>query len=162
MTLKKTLTHYIYGSGEHGCLYDNGPFAAETLQDAVDSLAETFELGRTRKARLFADRYLALSPKDGAAYCDISECTCARPWEHNEDQGPEDWPDYPQPITCNQCELLAINGIACHETGCPNTGSRWDAESREWIKQRKCFDCGCTVDADESCCSGEPSDTEEN
>jgi hypothetical protein len=21
---------------------------------------------------------------------------------------------------CSQCEVLVINGIACHETGCPN------------------------------------------
>ena len=58
-------------------------------------------------------------------------------------------------VTCPQCELLAINGVACHETGCPNMGARWDAESGEWIKQRKCFDCGCTVDADDECCNGE-------
>jgi hypothetical protein len=23
-------------------------------------------------------------------------------------------------IKCSQCQMLAINGIACHETGCPN------------------------------------------
>ena len=23
-------------------------------------------------------------------------------------------------LGCSQCEALAINGIACHETGCPN------------------------------------------
>ena len=22
---------------------------------------------------------------------------------------------------CSQCEALVINGMACHETGCPNT-----------------------------------------
>lgn len=22
---------------------------------------------------------------------------------------------------CTQCEMLSINGLACHETGCPNT-----------------------------------------
>jgi hypothetical protein len=24
---------------------------------------------------------------------------------------------------CDQCEYLVINGIGCHETGCPNQGS---------------------------------------
>lgn len=24
-------------------------------------------------------------------------------------------------VGCSQCEALVINGIACHETGCPNT-----------------------------------------
>lgn len=23
-------------------------------------------------------------------------------------------------VRCSQCESLVINGIACHETGCPN------------------------------------------
>ncbi len=58
-------------------------------------------------------------------------------------------------VKCARCQMLSINGIACHETGCPNMGARWDAESGEWIKQRKCFDCGCTVDADDECCNGE-------
>ena len=22
---------------------------------------------------------------------------------------------------CDQCEVLSINGLACHETGCPNS-----------------------------------------
>ena len=58
-------------------------------------------------------------------------------------------------VSCNQCEALMINGVFCHETGCPNTKACYDEESGEWIKQRKCFDCGCTVDADESCCGGD-------
>jgi hypothetical protein len=24
-------------------------------------------------------------------------------------------------VRCSQCEALAINGVPCHETGCPNT-----------------------------------------
>ena len=23
--------------------------------------------------------------------------------------------------SCNQCQALVINGVYCHETGCPNT-----------------------------------------
>lgn len=58
-------------------------------------------------------------------------------------------------IKCNQCEALMINGVFCHETGCPNTKARYDAESGEWIKQRTCFECGCICDADDPCCSGD-------
>ena len=54
-------------------------------------------------------------------------------------------------MRCDQCEALMINGVFCHETGCPNTNSRFD--DGVWIKQRECFDCGCTVDADDPCCS---------
>lgn len=58
-------------------------------------------------------------------------------------------------MRCDQCEMLSINGVPCHETGCPNMNARWDGE--EWIRQRECFTCGCTVDADlpgyPSCCA---------
>jgi len=27
-------------------------------------------------------------------------------------------------VRCSQCEALVINGIACHETGCPNSRKR--------------------------------------
>lgn len=55
---------------------------------------------------------------------------------------------------CNQCEACMINGVFCHETGCPNRDSRYDVDSGEWIKQRKCFECGCLVDLDDQCCNG--------
>jgi hypothetical protein len=31
--------------------------------------------------------------------------------------------------------------------------SRFDEESGEWVRQRKCFDCGCMVDVEDACCS---------
>jgi hypothetical protein len=58
-------------------------------------------------------------------------------------------------MRCDQCEAAMINGVFCHETGCPNRNSRYDAETDTWIKQRKCFDCGCMVNADDPCCSVE-------
>ncbi len=33
---------------------------------------------------------------------------------------------------CDQCEAVSINGMACHESGCPNT----------WRNPRKCTACG--------------------
>ena len=35
---------------------------------------------------------------------------------------------------CDQCEVVMINGVRCHETGCP---SAWRDETRE------CSHCGC-------------------
>jgi hypothetical protein len=61
-------------------------------------------------------------------------------------------------IKCDDCVALMINGVFCHETGCRNTNSRYDADSETWVKQRVCFDCGCTVDADDPCCSAQPDD----
>jgi hypothetical protein len=61
--------------------------------------------------------------------------------------------DWYRRVSCDQCQMLAINGVACHETGCPNMGARWDRENQVWVKQRKCFDCGYMVDLDDMCCS---------
>lgn len=34
---------------------------------------------------------------------------------------------------CNSCQMIRINGIVCHETGCPDA---WEDEVRE------CLECG--------------------
>ena len=68
--------HYIAGSGSHGCLYDNCE-VYQSHKDAVNSLADTFELGRTRKTKLRKESYLELGPNDGADYCEITECDTA-------------------------------------------------------------------------------------
>ena len=82
--------HFIAMSGSHGCLPDFVQ-GYVTKREAVDSLADMFELGRTRKAALSHDSYLELSPgRNGADYCEVVECNCAKPWEHGEDE-PEDW-----------------------------------------------------------------------
>jgi hypothetical protein len=64
-------------------------------------------------------------------------------------------------VSCDQCQMLSINGVPCHETGCPNINARFDSNTGQWTKQRKCFDCGCTVDANDPCCSV-PMEEEEN
>lgn len=41
---------------------------------------------------------------------------------------------------CDSCQLMSINGIVCHETGCPD----------EWMDvKRKCDDCGCDFEPQE-------------
>lgn len=59
-------------------------------------------------------------------------------------------------MKCNECEMVSIDGIPCHESGCPNSSARWDGD--DWIQQRKCFTCGYTVDRDDDCCDAEESD----
>jgi hypothetical protein len=36
--------------------------------------------------------------------------------------------------------MLMIQGIACHETGCPDA-------------PRECFECGCMVERGAECCA---------
>lgn len=53
------------------------------------------------------------------------------------------------PHRCDSCEMLSINGLACHETGCPEA----------WVEPRECRECGSTFtpehrhqqECDESC-----------
>jgi hypothetical protein len=60
-------------------------------------------------------------------------------------------------IRCDQCEMLSINGLACHETGCPNQRKTW-VPDRGWVRFSKCFECGCGVELGESCDCQEPPD----
>lgn len=52
-------------------------------------------------------------------------------------------------MRCNQCEALMINGIYCHEIGCPNKGAR--VIDGEWVKYFQCRECGCDARADTGC-----------
>ena len=54
-------------------------------------------------------------------------------------------------MRCNQCEMLSINGIPCHETGCPNARKTWDKEREDWILYVDCFDCGYPVEVGTVC-----------
>ena len=57
-------------------------------------------------------------------------------------------------VKCDQCNLLMIQHVLCHETGCPNSGARWEDEI--WVKYRKCFYCGYDYPEGETCdCTSE-------
>ena len=50
---------------------------------------------------------------------------------------------------CQSCEALSINGMVCHESGCPDA---WKDQIRE------CKECGCEFIPEEryqDCCSAE-------
>lgn len=74
-------THWVYGSGSPGCLYDNGPNYAESKRDAINALAFTFDhLGSNAIRRMRSDlhRYgLHYFGKDaaeaGAGFCEVSK-----------------------------------------------------------------------------------------
>lgn len=52
-------------------------------------------------------------------------------------------------ITCDQCNPMMINGVFCHETGCPN--SKKTFIDGEWVTMVKCFECGYEVPEGETC-----------
>ena len=45
-------------------------------------------------------------------------------------------------VRCSQCEAMVINGVACHERGCPNeTHECFECETLIPKRQRYCEDC---------------------
>lgn len=77
-----TSTHYVAMSGAHGCLPDFCT-SCESHTQAVDVLADLFELGRNRRRDLASSDYLELRPnRDGAEYCEITSCDCENPDVH--------------------------------------------------------------------------------
>jgi hypothetical protein len=57
-------------------------------------------------------------------------------------------------MNCDQCQMLSINGTACHETGCPNQSKRY--AYGVWIRVFECFECGCEVEEGTACDCMEP------
>jgi hypothetical protein len=55
-------------------------------------------------------------------------------------------------MRCDQCEAAMINGVFCHETGCPNSRKLYDSLSDSWRKVYECRECGCEVFEGEVCC----------
>lgn len=43
--------------------------------------------------------------------------------------------EYEPRIKCTQCQMLSINGVPCHETGCPNSNKVWSIEENDWIEE---------------------------
>jgi hypothetical protein len=91
--------HYIEMSGDHGYLPDHCDVSSDR-DSCVESLAQLFDLGRTRKATLKREGYLELTPSPvevnqgvtfGAEYCEIVECVCSTPWIHSEGMTRAEW-----------------------------------------------------------------------
>ena len=63
-------------------------------------------------------------------------------------------------MRCDQCEALMINGVFCHETGCPNTNAKFI--DGEWVKFYECPECGDDIRVGDSCNCMEPVEESEN
>ncbi len=83
--------HWIAGSGEYGCLYDQcGSYGSKA--SAIESMAQLFDGVRGVKAQLRRYEYMDLPAGAGADYVEITVCTCDTPEVHN---------DYWQRPTCS-------------------------------------------------------------
>lgn len=67
-------------------------------------------------------------------------------------------------MKCNQCNACMINGVFCHELGCPNRGKKWNEETQNFETVYTCQECGFeSFDSGsvESCCQPIDYDIEE-
>lgn len=89
------LTHWVYGSGSAGCLYDSGPHVAESLDAAIEGALCIFdELPESElalaKANLRASgiHYFSDRAEAGADLVSVSECECRDPRSHDPEYEP--------------------------------------------------------------------------
>jgi hypothetical protein len=122
------------------------------------------DCGRDIIRAVFARRGNASLPYPDAQTTDVlPQPVCfgeADTAQHCDDCGEYLYGPQPVRLSCPQCEMLSINGVACHETGCPNARARWDATLECWIRQWTCTECGAKVDDGEECCNAEPEQRE--
>ena len=77
------MTHYIAGSGSHGCLYDHCQ-SYPNISWALEDIRALFGLSRTKLSVLRQNHYLELGEDYGADYAEITECSCGNPEQHND------------------------------------------------------------------------------
>lgn len=92
------MTHYCYGGGMSGCLYDYGPNFTPRLRDAIDALvwlyggdgcfaeatlAEGEEKRMRRNLRVDGIHYFEKPAAAGAHYCEVSKCRGKCPEEQS-------------------------------------------------------------------------------
>jgi hypothetical protein len=90
---KKKRVHYIAMGGEYGCMPDNCS-TYRSRADAIEGLDSIYELTSEQKDELKVSNTVRLTREQGGAYCEVSECSCSSPWEHEEFGCEEDWEDY--------------------------------------------------------------------
>jgi hypothetical protein len=77
---------------------------------------------------------------------------CYQDDDDDQDDDDQDDDDQDKPgVTCDSCAWARINGVFCHETGCPNAGRTWDQDREAWIKYVPCWSCGDDVEVGETC-----------
>ena len=97
--------------------------------DFVEALAKQLK-GRPVETQAPAAR--AASAKVALSLFDDSKVALYTPGFDRPGEGPiHDAPD-PGVPKCHQCNMSNINGINCHETGCPNEQKDWNPETQEW------------------------------
>jgi hypothetical protein len=54
-------------------------------------------------------------------------------------------------FTCDQCQVISINGLPCHEIGCINSHKIYNHDQSRWVEYIACSDCGYDIENGECC-----------
>jgi hypothetical protein len=103
---------WIRMNGSVGCMPDSCE-VYETKEDAIDATTDMFD---DLSEDELNDMYDALTETGIHYFTDPSEAGADYV---SVEYGPEAEPDVID-LTCDQCCAAMINGVYCHETGCPN------------------------------------------
>lgn len=90
--------------------------------------------------------------------CGKPNCDCQSAWANSINETVSELDNSGESIRCDQCEALMINGVFCHETGCPNTRAKYI--DGQWVKFYECFHCGFEVREGEVCDCQTPTDND--
>lgn len=52
---------------------------------------------------------------------------------------------------CDQCQVISINGLPCHESGCVNSHKTYNHTERRWVEYIACSECGYDVESGNTC-----------
>ena len=93
------MTHYIFGSGMVGCLFDSGPYYCETVDQAVALAVDLFEDSLTGEELETMRRYLReggcyyfSEPSEaGAQVVSVTSCDCNEQTSHMDPDEAAEW-----------------------------------------------------------------------
>jgi hypothetical protein len=119
-------------------------FKSDVLEDSSADVETVSGFG----CRLSAPGYLDCT--EWSVFDSVSECESYLDEYYPEDDDSDD-EETTSHVKCDQCEMVSINGVACHEIGCPNSKKTWNESAQTWLKVRECFNCGFEVYGDEPC-----------
>jgi hypothetical protein len=147
---KPVMESFGHNSSEWRVEPDSEGFAA--LAALVADYTENSDIYSIELKRGFGARFSAPGFMDCTSWTLFDTEEQAQEYLNEEDDSDEeDEEELPDTIQCDSCQAAMINGVFCHETGCPNAKKTWIPEESQWARFFECRECGSMIREGESC-----------